>query len=140
MVQGWIQKIPKEGGQRNCGKSASPPPQHEKFTLWRCCLQHSDCTISLERPLVTKNVLKNIRKKGAASQNPPLVVSDLLCRIFKTEGKAKTKKATHTLKTYLQVASFPSPWQYPREFFLTCPACEEPRLILADPEGRSLAE
>lgn len=68
------------------------------------------------------------------------MVTDLLCRIFKTEGIAKTKKATHTLKTYLQVTSFPSLVQYPQEFFLTCPACEEPRLILADPEGRLPAE
>lgn len=46
------------------------------------------------------------------------------------------KKAIHTLKTCLQVASFPFPVQYPRVLFLTCPSCEEPQVILADPEGK----
>ena len=68
------------------------------------------------------------------------MVSCIIRLIIEIKGKVKNRMTIHTLKTCLQVASFPFPVQYPQVLFLTCPACEEPQVILVDPEGKLLVE
>ena len=68
------------------------------------------------------------------------MVSCIISLIIEMKGKVKNRMTNHTLKTCLQVASFPFPLQYPQVLFLTCPVCEEPQVILVDPEGKLLVE
>ena len=68
------------------------------------------------------------------------MVSSIIRLFIEIKGKVKNKTTIHTLKTCQQVASFPFPVQYLQVLFLTCLVCEEPQVILADPEGTLLVE